>query len=123
MLKAKDGVVTTDPALVVRTAEVDIVSNGSADLRSEKIDLSFKIGARKGLGIGVVQVINPYIKVTGTLGKPGVTIDPTGALVNGGAAFATAGLSIVATTLWDRVVHEKDPCGAAIAESDRRARD
>ena len=123
LLKAKDGVVTTDPALVVRTADVDIISNGSADLRTEKIDLSFKIGARKGLGIGVVQVINPYIKVTGTLAKPGVTLDPTGALVNGGAAFATAGLSIVATTLWDRVVHEKDPCGAAIAESDKRARD
>ena len=123
LIKAKDGVVTTDPALVMRTADVDIVSNGSADLRSEKIDLSFKIGARKGLGIGVVQVINPYIKVTGTLGKPAVTIDPSGALVNGGAAFATAGLSIVATTLWDRVVHEKDPCGAAIAESDKRARD
>ena len=41
LLKAKDGVVTTDPALVMRTAEVDIVSNGSADLRTEKIDLSF----------------------------------------------------------------------------------
>jgi hypothetical protein len=105
----------------MRTAEVDIVSNGSADLRSEKLDLNFKVAPRRGLGINVVQVINPYLKVTGSLAKPGVTIDPTGALVNGGAAFATAGLSIVATTLWDRVVHEKDPCGAAAAESERRA--
>ena len=121
LLRAKDGVVTTDPALVMRTAEVDIVSNGSADLRSEKLDLNFKVAPRRGLGINVVQVINPYLKVTGSLANPGVTIDPTGALVNGGAAFATAGLSIVATTLWDRVVHEKDPCGAAAAESERRA--
>ncbi len=122
LLRARDGVVTTDPALVLRTAEVDIISNGSADLRSEKIDFSFKISARKGIGIGVVQMINPYLRVTGTLAKPGLTIDPTGALVNGGAAFATAGLSIVATTLWDRVVHEKDPCGAAVAEYQRRAK-
>ena len=120
LLKARDGVVTTDPALVMRTAEIDIVANGSVDLRTEKIDFSFKTAARKGLGISVTQLINPYLKVTGTLGSPGVTLDPTGTLVNGGAAFATAGLSIVATTLWDRMVNEKDPCGAAVAEANRR---
>jgi AsmA family protein len=120
LLSAKDGVVTTDPALVMRTAGLDIISNGSADLRTENIDLSFKIAGRKGIGIGVAQIINPYLKVTGSLGKPAVTLDPTGALVNGGAAFATAGLSVVATTVWDRIFHEKDPCAAAVAHSDRR---
>jgi len=120
LLSAKDGVLTTDPALVMRTSGLDIISNGSADLRTENIDLSFKIAGRKGIGIGVAQIINPYLKVTGTLGKPAVTLDPTGALVNGGAAFATAGLSVVATTVWDRIVHEKDPCAAAVAHSDRR---
>ena len=70
----------------------------------------------------MTQLINPYIKVTGTLGSPGVTLDPTGTLVNGGAAFATAGLSVVATTLWDRIVQAKDPCGAAVAEASRRDR-
>ena len=122
LLKAKDGVVTTDPALVMRTAEMDIIANGTTDLRTEKIDFSFKTAARKGLGISVTQLINPYIKVTGTLGSPGVTLDPTGTLVNGGAAFATAGLSVVATTLWDRIVQAKDPCGAAVAEAHRRDR-
>jgi uncharacterized protein involved in outer membrane biogenesis len=121
LFRAKDGVIATDPAVVMRTAEVDIVSNGTVDLRTEKIDFSFKTAARKGLGLGVTQLINPYIKVTGSLAKPGVALDPSGALVNGGAAFATAGLSIVATTLWDRVVHLKDPCAAAVADSDRRS--
>jgi uncharacterized protein involved in outer membrane biogenesis len=121
LLRAKDGVVTTEPAMVMRTREVDIVSAGSVDLRSEKIDFNFKIKARTGLGLSIAQLVNPYLKVNGTLASPGVTIDPTGALVNGGAAFATAGLSVVATTLWDRFVHESDPCGAAVAEYDRRA--
>jgi uncharacterized protein involved in outer membrane biogenesis len=120
LLNAKDGVVTTDPALVMRTAGLDIISNGLVDLHTEKIDFSFKIAGRKGLGFGVAQLINPYLKVTGTLGKPGFTVDPTGALVNGGAAFATAGLSVVATTLWDRIIHENDPCAAAVGHSDRR---
>jgi uncharacterized protein involved in outer membrane biogenesis len=123
LFRAKDGVLTTDPAMVMRTAEVDIVSNGTVDLRSEKIDFSFKTAARKGLGLSVAQLINPYIKVTGSLAKPGVALDPSGALVNGGAAFATAGLSIVATTVWDRMVHLKDPCAAVLAESEHRTTD
>jgi hypothetical protein len=121
LLRAKDGIVTTDPAIVMRTREVDIISAGAADLRSEKIDLNFRIRARTGLGFTISQLVNPYLKVNGTLGDPGVTLDPTGALVNGGAAGAPPGLSVVATTLWDRFVHESDPCGAAVAESDRRA--
>jgi uncharacterized protein involved in outer membrane biogenesis len=121
LLRAKDGIVTTDPALVLRTREVDILSAGAIDLRTETIDFNFKIRARTGLGFGISQLVNPYVKVNGTLGKPGVTLDPTGALVNGSAAVATAGLSVVATTLWDRFVHESDPCGAAVRESDRRA--
>ena len=120
LLRAKDGIVTTDPALVLRTREVDIVSAGAVDLRTEKMDFNFKIRARTGLGFGIGQLVNPYLKVNGTLGNPGVTLDPTGALVNGSAAVATAGLSVVATTLWDRFVHESDPCGAAVRESDRR---
>ena len=121
LLNAKDGVLTTDPAVVMRTAELDILSTGSVDLNTEKIDFNFKTAARKGLGFGVSQLINPYIKVTGTLASPGVTLDPKGTLVNGGAAFATAGLSIVATTVWDRVIRTKDPCAAAVVEADRRA--
>ena len=121
LLRARDGIVTTDPTLVLRTREVTIVSVGSVDLHTEKIDFNFKTAPRTGLGFGLMELINPYIKVNGTLANPGLTLDPTGALVNGGAAFATAGLSVVATTLWDRFVQSGDPCAAAVAESDRRA--
>ncbi len=121
LLQAKDGVVTTDPALVMQTTELDIISHGSVDLRTEKIDFNFKTAARKGLGLGITQLVNPFVKVTGTLAAPGITLDPRGAVVTGGAAFATAGLSIVATTAWDRVFSASDPCGAALAESESRA--
>jgi AsmA family protein len=90
LLRAKDGVLTTDPAMVMRTGELDVISNGSLDLKTEKLDLNFKTAARKGVGIGIAQLVNPYIKVTGTLGEPGITLDPKGALVNGGAAAAQA---------------------------------
>ena len=121
LFQADRGTLKTDPAIVVRTTDMDIVSNGSVDLRNESIDFNFKTSARNGIGISAGELLNAYVKVSGTLSKPYLTVDPTGTLVYGGAAFATGGLSILATTLWDRVSRQKDPCAAAVAESERRA--
>lgn len=116
LLKARDGVVTTDPALQLRTAELDIISQGSVDLKSEKLDFGFRTAARKGLGLGIAQLVNPYIRVTGTLHSPGIAINPRSAVVGGGAAIATGGLSILATTAWDRWVEASDPCQVPAAQ-------
>ncbi len=121
LFDATNGILRTDPAIVVRTAGVDIISNGQANLRDETIDFNFKTAARGGLGISAGELLNNYVKVTGTFSKPHLTVDATGTLVNGGAAFATGGLSILATTLWDRVSRQKDPCASAEAEADRRS--
>jgi len=116
----KNGILEIDPGIVVQTDKMNIVSKGSIDFRQEKLDLNFKTGARKGIGISAGEFINPYIKVAGTLADPKLKLDRQGTLVVGGAAVATAGLSILAKAAWDRVFREKDPCGAAIAEADKR---
>ncbi len=121
LFEVERGALRTDPAIVIRTKELDIVSTGSVDLSNEKIDFNFKTAARGGLGFSAGELFNSYVKVSGTLSKPYLTVDPKGTLVNGGAAFATGGLSILATTLWDRVTRQKDPCVAAVAEADRKA--
>jgi uncharacterized protein involved in outer membrane biogenesis len=121
LFDATAGVLKTDPVIVIRTTDLDIISNGSVDLRNEAIDFNFKTSARGGLGFSAGELLNAYVKVSGTLSKPYLTVDPKGTLVNGGAAFATGGLSILATTLWDRVTRQSDPCAAAVAEADKRA--
>jgi hypothetical protein len=120
LLRAAGGTMRTDPALVMRTKEIDMISEGSVDLRTEKIDFNFKTAARKGIGLSAGEIINPYIKVSGTLASPTITLDPKGTLVSGGAAVATGGLSILAVAAWDRVFREKDPCTAALREADKR---
>jgi len=121
LFEVERGTLRTDPAIVIRTKELDIVSTGSVDLSNEKIDFNFKTAARGGLGFSAGDLLNSYVKVSGTLSKPYLTVDPKGTLVYGGAAFATGGLSILATTLWDRITRQKDPCAAALAESERRS--
>ncbi len=120
-LRAEGGVLHTDPALVIRTSAIDIMSYGSADLHDESIDLKFKTAARKGLGFSASQMLNPYLKVSGTLAKPELTLDQTGTLISGGTAVATSGLSILASSVWERLSRQTDPCGSVAAEADRRA--
>ncbi len=121
LFQLKAGVLSTDPAIAVRTTDIDVVSHGTLNLATEAIDFNFKTAARRGLGFSAGEFLNPYVKVAGTLAKPRLTVDTKGTLVNGGAAFATGGLSILASTLWDRMSRQKDPCTAAVAESDRRS--
>mgnify|MGYP001812780802 CR=1 FL=1 len=106
-----NGVIEVVPGLVVRTDKVDIASGGSIDLRDERLDLTFRTRSRKGVGISAAKAIAPYVKIGGTLADPRLMLDSKGVAVSGGAAVATAGLSIIAEGLWDRwVATANNPC-------------
>jgi hypothetical protein len=116
-----DGVATVSP-VVFNTRQITIFSEGSIDLRSERLDLSFNTKPRQGLGLSTGVVINPFIKVGGRLAEPAIELDPRGAAVSGGAAVATAGLTLLAKSLSDRFLSSKDPCGDARREIEARDR-
>jgi hypothetical protein len=118
LLHFDDGVLEADPVLVQQTDKLRIFANTKINLKTEKLDANFRIEARKGLGLSLSNLLNPYIKVTGTLAKPSVVIDPEGVLIEGGVAVATAGLSILAKGLKSRFLSAKDPCGKALADAD-----
>jgi hypothetical protein len=45
------------------------------------------------------------------MAAPRLAVDEQGALISGGAAVATGGLSILARAAWDRLNRSSDPCG------------
>jgi hypothetical protein len=49
-------------------------------------------------------------------------MDAKGSAIEGGAAVATAGLTIVAKGLWGRWFSTKDPCGKFIQEARKQGR-
>jgi GNAT superfamily N-acetyltransferase len=110
-----NGLVSVSP-LLLNTEEITILSQGTIDLRTENIDLSFNTKPRKGLGLSTSVLINPFIKVGGRLAEPAIELDPKRAAVSGGAAVATAGLSLLAKSFSDRFLSSKDPCGDARKE-------
>lgn len=112
-----DGVMNTAPTLVMQTDKLNILSHGKIDLGNEKLDLSFRTEARKRLRITAGSVVNPFIRIGGTLAEPKLALDKGGALVQGGAAFFTAGLSLLAKTAFDSAFSSSDPCGKALEEA------
>ena len=103
ILKITDGLVKTDPALAFTTSRITLVSKGTLDLKTEKINFNFNATPNKALKISANELFNPYILVSGTLSKPIVGLDPAKVLLHGGAAIGTAGISILAKGLLDRV--------------------
>jgi uncharacterized protein involved in outer membrane biogenesis len=115
---AESGVITAFP-LIIHTDQLTILSEGTVDLNTEILDLSFNTKPRTGIGLSPGMVINPLIKVGGRLTAPAVEIDPAGTLTSGGLAVATVGLSLVAKSLSDRFLSSRDPCGDARKEIEK----
>ena len=110
--EADSGVVTVLP-LVFQTEKITIISEGTIDLNTENIDLSFQTKPRQGLGISAGTLIHAMIKVGGRLTSPAVQVDTQGAVVSGGLAVATIGISVLAKSMSDRFLSSPDPCGDA----------
>jgi hypothetical protein len=106
------GQVKVDP-IVFQTEHVTVFSAGTIDLEAEKIDFTFHTKTRTGLGISAGAAINPFTKVGGTLKSPAMEFNAGGAVLGGGAAVATVGLSYLAKSFSDRFLSSRDPCGDA----------
>ena len=116
-LEAENGILKTAPALFIRTDKINIAAEGKIDLTDESIDFKFATSPRRGIGLSASDLTNPFIRVDGTLAKPGIALNKTGALVEGGAAVATVGLSIVAKGLWKRWLGPRKPCEKMLEEA------
>jgi hypothetical protein len=106
------GQVKAEP-VIIQTEHVTLLSAGTINLETEQIDFGFHTKPRTGLGISAGTVINQFIKVGGTLQHPVTEFNPVGAVIGGGTAAATLGLSYVAKSFFDRFLSSRDPCGDA----------
>ena len=103
ILEIKNGIVKTNPAVSFITSDITMVSKGTLNLKTEEMKLNFTATPNNALKISASELFNPYILVGGTLSKPAVGLDPAKVLLHGGAAIGTAGISILAKGVIDRV--------------------
>jgi len=116
-LKFENGVVKTEPAIALTTDKINLIAKGKLNLKTEKIAFNFNATPTKALKISAGELFNPYILVSGTLLKPKVGVDPSKAILHGGAAIGTAGMSIVAKGLLDRLGNANSVCRKMLEQS------
>ena len=110
--RIEDGVAKLGPIVMV-TNKMQIVGQGEIDLATEKLNLSWTAKPRKGIGLSASTFTNPYVKLSGTLAEPSVTVKPLQATATTAAAVTTGGLSILAKGFWDRFTSGTKACKKA----------
>jgi hypothetical protein len=106
------GIATSTRGLAVQTKTLNAIGGGALNLRTEAIELRFKTAKRRGLGLSLLGIADRFVYVKGTLRNPRAGIDPTALLAHGGAAWATAGISLLADQLVRRLTSGTNPCDA-----------
>lgn len=112
-LKLKSGVLTSAPSIFVSTNRIRIAANPSINFKTEDLSVLVRTTPRGSLTISAGELVNPYVKIVGTLASPGLAVDEKGVLITGGAAIATGGLTLLARGVWDRLSLTGDPCAQA----------
>jgi hypothetical protein len=118
LVNINSGLVVGEPAIILQSDRLRIFANADINLNNERLNVDIRMVPRKGLGLSVTDLINPYTKVSGTLASPTLTLDPEGAVLEGGVAVATGGLSILAKRFKDRFLSSNEPCADAVAATD-----
>lgn len=111
-----DGIATAKKGIAVQTAKLNIVGDGTVNLKNEKIKIGIKPEARTGIGVNISQLAG-LVEVGGTLANPAAEVDEAAVLaagVSGAAAVATGGLSVVAQGLANRGTADANPCKTAL---------
>ncbi len=116
----EQGKVSGLPVLVLQSDRLKIHVNANIDLTTERVDADFNTVPMKGLGVSLSNLVNPYVKVRGTLANPTLGLNAESTLIEGGAAVATGGITILAKGLRDRFFSDKDPCGTAVANAEEK---
>ena len=114
LMRSENGLVSGKPLAVARTRRMTAFGLGTINLATEAIDLDFNTQLRKGIGVSIGDVVNPYTRIGGTLAAPVLRVDERGAILEGGAAIATGGLTILAKGLHGRFLSDQDPCATAL---------
>ena len=109
LVDIEDGVARFGETLL-QTRKLMIVGGGRINLNNERLNLEFNTKPREGLGLSADMFVTPFVALKGTLRQPHLGLNEKGALLTGGAAVATGGLSLLVTAALDRATAAIDHC-------------
>jgi hypothetical protein len=112
----KDGMASSPDGIALRFKRMDVLGGGAVHLSSREILFGFRAVRRHWLSISVLDLTADLARISGTFDQPKVGLDTEGLLIKGGAAWATLGLSLLATDTLRQLGRSKNPCAAITAK-------
>ncbi len=113
----KDGIATADKGIAMSTNHLNVIGEGSVNLKTEQLDIGITPKAKEGIGLNLGQLAG-LVRLGGTLANPSPKADTEAALKSGlsvGTAVATGGLSLLAEGLLDSGSgSDVNPCDIAL---------
>ncbi len=100
-----NGKATIAPVLL-QTRKVTVTADGTVNLLTEALAFNFNTRPRSGIGVSPGMFTNPFLELRGTLTSPKLSAGAKGVAL----AVATAGATVVAAGIADRVKGEADMC-------------
>lgn len=107
----KDGIATFPKGIAINSDKLDLVSNGTVNLRKDKLNLSvnaYRSGVAK---VSLVQTMTNLFKISGTIQSPSIAIDQNGAIKTIAGAALSGGTLTGAQMLLDK---DTAPCYTAL---------
>jgi hypothetical protein len=111
-----DGVASSPDGIAIRFKRMDILGSGAVNLSSREILFGFRAVRRSWLSISPLDLASDFAQISGTLDQPKVGLDTEGLLVKGGVAWATLGISLLATDTLRQLGKAENPCAAIAAK-------
>lgn len=113
----KNGIATADKGIAMATDHLNVLGEGTVNLKTEQLDIGITPKAKEGIGLNLGQLAG-LVRLSGTLANPSPKADTGAALKSGlsaGAAIATGGLSLLAEGLLDSGSDsDVNPCDIAL---------
>ncbi len=106
--------------VLLQTDKVTVTADGTIDLGTEALAFNFNTRPRSGIGVSPGMFASPFLELGGTLTSPKLGTGAKG-MASGALAVATAGATVVAGGIVDRVKGEADMCKTTLEAAQRPA--
>lgn len=118
-LIVREGRALIDRSIAVETGNTNVVVDGLVDLGQERLDLAVNTEARGGFTVSA-GMLTRLMRLRGTFANPALGLDTGGVArtaASVAAAFATAGVSLVAESVISAVTRDRTPCETALVRA------
>jgi hypothetical protein len=112
------GMVRLDRRVAVETSQINMVVEGTADLRTEMLDVGFRSRATRGLGMGLANFAGA-VRIRGPFTDPALALDAEGTAQAANTIrnlFKTRGRSLFQNRVQDMLT-ATSPCKEALGEA------